>query len=524
MKTGTGRRSGQGVWRGWKVWGLALVLAACGGEEFSGGEESPPVERGADTPAPQVPPSGVTPTPEPPASSQPETPAPENTIPEVTTTWPRHYGGKGVESLQALASDSSGGFVAGGLFGSVPFPQGTGFALARYSATGAPLWVRQVTTEDVQLRALTVTPEGNVLVVGNYRGAPNLGSGTLPLAGPHLGTSPYSGAFVAKFSPNGTPVWSKGFVPTYFDGDRERLRTWSISADAVATDANGSLIVVGNFHGEVNFGAGTLYAGSASTYGEDPYPGGFVAKFTWQGSTVWSRAFEALPSEPLNLVRTVATDGGGNILVGGRANRGANLGDGPLPYSSAFIAKYTGGGGLLWKRLFSNAYGEVTALRELGESQVAFTANLGGSFSFGGQGYTGGDPDDQGYPLNRSGYVGVLSAQGADRWIRDEGLFTLTGLTTGVTGTVTLAGFRFGSPDIHRLVRYTASGGFVWTQSLDGNFGENPGVYAPHRLLLVSQPGGSVVAGTDFAGTVQYNGKAYTSRGSTDLFYFQVAP
>jgi hypothetical protein len=522
MTTGAGRwgQGGGKVGRGWKGCWLALVLAACGGGEGSLGEP-PPVEQGADTSTPEVP-SGVTPTPEPPASGQPETPLPENTIPEVTTTWPRHYGGKGVEWLQALASDSSGGFVAGGLFGSVPFPEPyTGFALARYSATGAPLWVRQISTEEVRLNALTVTPEGNILAVGNYRGAPNLGNGPLPFAGPHFGSGSYSGSFVAKFSPNGSIVWSRGFTPTAFDGDSQQVRSWSISADAVATDVNGSLIVVGNFHGEVNFGTGTLSAGPASTYGEDPYPGGFVVKFNWQGAPIWSRAFEAQPSKPYNLVRTVTTDGSGNILVGGRANMGANLGDGPLPYTSAFIAKYTASGGLLWKRLFSNAYGEVTALRELSAGQVAFTANLGGSFSFGGRGYTGGDPQDQGYPLNRSGYVGVLSAQGTDRWIRDEGLITLTGLTTGDTGTVTLTGFQFGNPDIHRLVRYNTTGGLVWTRTVDGNFGR---FKTPRNLFLVSQPGGAVVAGTDFPDSIQHDGKVYTSRGNSDLFYFQLAP
>jgi hypothetical protein len=518
MKAGHGRWWGQGSGRGWRGLGLAVMLAACGGGGITN-EEPPPVERGAETPSPAAP-TDVLPSPETPSPEQPGPAAPERPVPEVAT-WPRHYGGKGVEWLQALASDSAGGFVAGGRFGDAPFPLGTGFALARYTATGAPVWVRQITTEEVQLSALTVTPEGNILAVGNYRGAPNLGTGTLPYAGMHLGSGPYSGTFVAKFSPNGQPVWSHGFVPTYLDRDTGRTYYWSISAESVATDANGSLIVAGNFHGEVDFGTGTLYAGQASTYGEDPYPGGFVALFTWQGHPIWSKAFEARPAEPYNLVRTVTTDRLGNIFVGGRVGSGANLGNGLIPYSSAFIVKYSNGGGFLWQRLFSNAYGEVTAIRAVGASQIAFTANLGGSFSFGGQGYNGGDPDDVGYPLNRSGYVGSLSTQGADVWIRDQGLFTLTGLATGDAETVTATGFRFGSPDSHRLVRYDISGGLIWNQSLDGNFGKNA---SPHKLFLVPQPGGAVVAGTDFQDSVQYNGTAYTSRGSSDLFYFQVAP
>ncbi|MDC0707644.1 hypothetical protein POL68_04105 [Stigmatella sp. ncwal1] len=478
-------------------------------------QEPPPLEQIEDTPTPQEP-SNAVPTP----SASPSE-DPPSTAPEVTAPWVRHYGGKGFERILALASDSSGGFVAGGLFGDAPFPLNTGFALARYDSTGAPVWVRQVTTDDVWLNALTVTPEGNILAVGNYRGTPNLGTGALPEARLHLGTGPYSGVFVAKFSPSGQIVWSQGFVATYLDRDSGRVFAWSISADSVATDANGSLIVAGNFHGQVNFGTGTLYAGNASTYGGDPYPGGFVAKFTWQGQPVWSKAFEATPAEPLNLVRTVATDTSGNVLVGGRAGGGANLGDGPLPYASAFIVKYTPAGGLLWKRLFGNTYGEVTAVRAFGVDQVVFNANLGGTFFFAGQEYFGGDPEDQGYPLNRSGYTGALTAQGADRWIRDQGRVTLNGLVTDAHLTVTLTGYKPHNTSSHFIARYNNSGVFLWNRSFDGGLAPYD---TPPRLLLAPQPGSKVVVGSDFFDSIHHEGTVYSSRGNSDLFYFQITP
>jgi hypothetical protein len=510
-----GWRWGQGsgkVGQGWKACGLALMLAACSGNEVPSGEEPPPA-------APEVPSGGSPTTPEPPAAAEPKPRPPENTTPEVTPPWPRHYGGKGVEQLQALASDSAGGFVAGGFFGSVPFPQGTGFALARYSSTGDPVWVRQITTEEVQLSALTVTPEGNILAVGNYRGAPNLGTGTLsPVNSPYGGR----GLFVAKFSPNGTLVWSQGFVPTYFDEHYQELVYTNIFAESVATDANGSLIVVGNFFGEVNFGTGMISAGPASTATQDSYPGGFVAKFTWQGTPVWSRAFEACADKPADFVRTVTTDGDSNILVGGRVGDGANLGDGPLPYSSAFIAKYTPGGALLWKRMFRGADGEVTGLRTLSSGHVVFTANLGDRFSFGGQVYTGGGPEGMSFP-NTSGYVGVLSAQGADRWIRDRGgLVKLTGLVTGSSGLITFTGFRrVPSDEPHEIFRYDASGTFLWMQALSQHLGIQEDT---SRLFLVPLPGDAVVAGADLHQSVQYKGTVYTSRGESDLFFFQAGP
>jgi hypothetical protein len=511
MKTSEGRRVGQGGGRGgggWKACGLALVLAACGGGDVSSGD----AETGEGS-TPQKPPAAETP------GSKP----PENPLPEVPSPWPRHYGGRGTERLQALASDSWGGFVAGGLFGNAPFPQGTGFALARYSSTGTPEWVRQITTEDVQLSALAVTPDGHILAVGHYRGSPNLGTGPLPEARPPLGSSPYSGLFVAMFSSTGQIGWSRGFAPTSGDADSGQRQAWSITAEAVATDVNGSLIVAGNFHGEVNFGTGPISAGSASTFALEPHPGGFVAKFDSRGAPVWSKVFVAAPHQPENRVRTVATDGAGNILVGGRAGWTAELGEGTVSSGAPLIVKYSPEGDFLWRRMFENAegaYGEVTAIRSLGAGQVAFTANLGWRFSFHGQVYTGGNSGGSSSE-DRSGYVGTLSAEGVDQWIRDQGLVTMTGLATGDSGTLTASGFPSGPPGAHLLVRHDARGGFLWTQNIDGNFSQDD---TSHRLFLIPQPGGEVIAGTGFQGSVQYNGKVYTSRGASDLFYFQAAP
>jgi hypothetical protein len=450
------------------------------------------------------------------------------------TGFARHYGGAGDERLMALGSDSQGGFVAAGRFGNAPFPNETGFALARYDATGSPLWTRRVTTENVRPQALTVTPEGNILVVGIYTGSPDLGTGPLPLV-PLPWTA---GTFIAKFSPSGQPVWSHGFVATYFYVPDQELQYWPVQAEAVTTDAQGSLIVVGNFHGEVDFGGGVLFAGPNSVYSEDAYPGSFIAKFDWQGQHVWSRATQGAPSEPASKTRAVSTDAAGNVYVAGRANNGADLGDGqPLAGSAAYIAKYDGAGAFQWKRVFQSTswvYGEVTAVRPLRNGDVAFAANLGGTFTFGGGTYTGGAPWDQGYPENLSGFTGTLSATGGDKALRDLKGTRLRELVVASDGTYTVSGYGTNvdlgggvvGPDYRIagsafVAHYTAAGAHVWSRSFEEAF---TGDYYGPRMHLVPIGLAGVLLGGDFARPFQHDGVTYTPRGASDLFYLRLNP
>lgn len=447
------------------------------------------------------------------------------------TGWTRHYGGLGPEKLHALGTDAQGGLVAAGLFGDAPFPNGQGFALARYTSDGTPSWTRQVTTGDVRVRALTVTPLGNILVVGNYSGAPDLGTGPLPGAFSWFNTP--AALFIAKFSPTGRTQWAHGFVSTYVRPPDGEVELWPVTPMSVATDANGSLIVAGGFQGQVDFGGGPLFAGVASVDLNDPLSGGFVAKFSWEGQHLWSKAFQAGGYDLPSVVRSMATDSAGNILLGGSVNSNANLGDGPLGTFGAFIAKYDTSGALLWKRLFDRVYGEVVGVQPLGTNGVAFSANLGGDFTFGGATYRGGHPDDPSWPENLSAFSGTLNTSGADGWIRDMGFVTLEGLVTGSDGTLNIKGLgskydlgggilgdnTFGPMPF--VARYSASGGHLWSRSFDRDLQSDDYGFP---LLLAPQPGGSVVVGADFTSPVEHDGTTYTARGSSDLIYFQLKP
>ena len=450
------------------------------------------------------------------------------------TGWARQHGGDGPEELDAMARHPEGGFVAAGRFGDAPFPPGEGLALARYSTTGSVLWSRVVATEKVRVAHLTVTRLGNILVVGNYHGSPNLGAGALPAIPEE---EAWAGFFVAKFSPRGENVWAHGFASR---GDLGRYQP--VAPYAVATDANGSLLVTGIFSGAMNLGGGTLQSNTKGRTGYSWGEGGFVAKFTWEGRHVWSRAFQS-GQEPafagFIYGSTVAADAEGNVLVGGSASASTDLGDGRLHHRGPFIAKYSPTGGLLWRRLFKGAYGEVAEVRPQGPGSVVFVANFGDAFHFAGKRYVGGDPEAS-YPEvpNTNGFIVALTASGEDAWITsvgtgtgftlwfnelgvsEDGALTVTGQGEGVfnLGGGTL-GFSLGfSPWFSTrrgfVARYSAQGEHQWSRVLDRD----------RDFKLALQPGGGVVLGSSLSWKLELDGTPRTPRGTSDLLYLRLEP
>src|SRR5688572_21285108 len=90
----------------------------------------------------------------------------------------------------------------------------------------------------VRLGAHSVATDGfgNVFVLGSFQGTVNFGGANLTSAGGY-------DVFLAKFSPNGTHLWSQRFGSNIDD-----------NGVAVAVDASGSPIITGRFSLTVNFG------------------------------------------------------------------------------------------------------------------------------------------------------------------------------------------------------------------------------------------------------------------------------
>ena len=444
------------------------------------------------------------------------------------TAWARQIGGAGAESVETVAPHPQGGFVAAGRFGDAVFTQDEGFALARYDAEGAFQWSRVVVTDDVSVTDLTVTSLGNILVVGRYHNAPNLGTGPLPSA-PET-QSWMSGLFIAKFSPGGTLVWAHGFVARDAEGVLQR-----VNARAVATDAHGSLLVTGDFAGRMDLGGGPIDSGSTSSFGNAQNTGGFVAKFTWEGQHLWSRALSTHQVGQYVEGRTVSTDAADHVLLGGSASAVTDLGDGPLGEDGwlgepvPFLAKYTPSGVLLWKRVFRGAAGEVRSIQPQGTDRIAFGVNIAGTFTFAGQSYEGEFMER----LSAHGFLGAMTAAGGDAWLRSVGSpVSLDEFAVGRDGSFVLSGtgyeafdagggslgFAWGSPFVPTnrpfVARYTAEGAHLWSRSFDQG----------RSIDLAPLTDGGVVLGTSLRRSLSLDGRTFTPVGNSDLLYLKLRP
>lgn len=114
----------------------------------------------------------------------------------------------------------------------------------------------------VDTESVSIDPDDNALVVGNFDNGVNLGG--IIYDG--------SGSFLIKLSKDGTPLWHR--VMRYGTGETRVLRK-------VDTDASGNVYIAGNFSQSVTV-EGHNYSSS--------YPNnGYVAKFDPQGNVQWTK-------------------------------------------------------------------------------------------------------------------------------------------------------------------------------------------------------------------------------------------
>lgn len=444
---------------------------------------------------------------------------------DVTWAWTR--GGQGHQWVEdAMAVGADGGFVVAttyspsGNFGGQTFTTPHNFALVKYAPDGTHQWSRAyvpfVSGSNVQVNDLALTPLGNVLVVGMYRGAPDFGAGPLP-ATPDEDSW---GLFIAKYSPSGGFVWARGFLASGSAGEDV-----SVSTRAVATDANGSLIVTGGFVGRLNLGGETLTSGDTFTqYGM------FLAKFSWEGAHLWSRAVPAGTSGPWNASTAgedVLTDAEGRIFVGGSAGTGRL---GATADSTPFVAAYSPEGTPRWSRALNGADGPVRSLALMPGGAVAFSGFFSGTFTFAGT--TLSSPPDSRGQLRQDGFLGVLSSTGSDTWARRFGSAVadeyLGHIATDASGNISvlangwapmdLGGGVLGSPTGFNtfVARFSPTGTHRWSRELDPNL--------TVRTVKASPDGGTLVPGS-FMDPVTVNGQQYTPPGEGgELLFLRFAP
>jgi hypothetical protein len=242
--------------------------------------------------------------------------------------WKKQLGTSTSDVSYGVATDSQGnvfisGYTAGVLAGS---NKGDADAwVAKYSPEGTLLWTKQLgSSRSDDSYGVATDSQGNVFISGTTTGA---------LAGSNKG---YYDAWVAKYSPEGTLLWTKQLGTSTYDASYD-----------VATDSQGNVFISGDT-------AGAL---AESNKGSDD---AWVAKFSPEGTLRWRKQLGTLDAD---ISYGVATDSGGNVFTAGYtggALKGSNRG-----YYDAWVAKYSPNGKLWWRRQegtseFDVSYGVAT--------------------------------------------------------------------------------------------------------------------------------------------------------------------
>jgi hypothetical protein len=163
-----------------------------------------------------------------------------------------------------------------------------------------------------------VAPSGAIYLVGSMEGSVDFGDGKIETS------AGMDDAFVARFEPNGSIVWSKLF------GDAQGAQY----AKHVAVDETEQVFVAGTFMSTLSFGGATLTA--------DGIYDVFVAKLDSSGFPLGARRFGGGGVEDIG---GLAVDGAGSVLIDGTYEGAIDFFGQTLPgegVHDVYVAKLSG--------------------------------------------------------------------------------------------------------------------------------------------------------------------------------------
>lgn len=205
--------------------------------------------------------------------------------PDGIGLWTNHYHVTGIDRIQSVATDGSGGVYVAGL-------SGTNITTIKYASGGAPVWTNVYGTTDNNLYfgGMAVDTDGNTYILPS-----------------DLSTASF---ITVKYDVNGNPAWTNFYQSTSTSTD---------NASAIAVDASGNVFVTGT---DMTSGALTFLTIS---YGPD-------------GSVLWINPYSLVNLESAS---RIFVDAQGDVIVAGDSQGGTAQHSYP-------IVKYSNSGALLW--------------------------------------------------------------------------------------------------------------------------------------------------------------------------------
>ncbi|WP_437299684.1 SBBP repeat-containing protein [Sorangium sp. So ce426] len=302
----------------------------------------------------------------------------------------KRFGAFDPQTVNALVPDGNEGLLVAGEFsGTLEFggePRtsagGRDGYVARLDAAGQELWLQPLGGIGFQAATSVAAAPDRLVVAGRFSGALHVGKNRLESAGG-------SDVFLASFNDDGVLLWSQRFG----DGFDQQAR-------AVAMDARGNAIVIGDFAGTLDLGGDPLE--SAGDFDV------FVASFGPFGGHQWSKRFgDAGPQR----ARAVAVDGAGNVIVGGEFGATIDLGGGPRAageHQAVFVAKLDPEGEHIYSRVIGEDGASLGQLLVDGAGDVVVAGGFRGDTTLADGSVTSAGDDDV--------FVAKLDPEGGYRW------------------------------------------------------------------------------------------------------------
>lgn len=250
--------------------------------------------------------------------------------------WLRTYGSPGRDRVTAVAvaNDVLWLAVGRGRDASVihALTDGTGYGLKFQLAASGFLVIRD----------MAVTAQGGVVVVGHYTGDLRLDKHRVTSAGA-------SDGFIARFAPNGKPMWLRRFGGPWSD----HAHAVSVRGDVIA--------VAGSFTRSAYFDSTLVDSRGRS---QDA----FLARYDGHGRVRWVKP---MGGDRRDATTAVAIDAGGVIYAGGSFAGAASFGAEPIVAvdgPDAFVVAHTVAGKNLWTRRFGGSSAErIVAMTTAGK-------------------------------------------------------------------------------------------------------------------------------------------------------------
>ena len=274
----------------------------------------------------------------------------------------------------ATVANTDGSVVVAGYFfgtvdiGGVPLTSAGGYDvfLVKYASDGRLLWAHRVGAGGSEVpNAAAVAADGSLLLAGYLQGSASLGG----IAFATVGGS--RDVFLAKYSSNGTHVWSKSFGGSSTD-----------VALGVGVDGVGNPWITGSFQGSVDFGDGSLVsAGSTDAFVAGFYADGRIFNSWREGATGRDEG------------RGIGVDGAGNVVVAQSFEGSVSFGGQALTsrgYVDFALLQYAPTGAVRWTRQAGGSNNDMLndlAVNSAGEIAVTGTfiswIDLGGTSLYG---------------------------------------------------------------------------------------------------------------------------------------------